>query len=201
MDEVDLLLQATIQTTSAKRWRYQDVFAFYLDIDVMQVSDDELKQLARQHITGIDECWITNRDDCLEFIMSHVIEPQLAELTTPIFIYDFPASQAQLAKVSHDQNGNSVAKRFELYVRGMELANGYDELLDADELRQRFEKDNRVREQQNKSIMPIDKRLLAAMEFGLPQCTGVALGLDRLVMMVTEHHHIQDVQGIYFDNN
>jgi len=117
----------------------------------------------------------------------------------PLFIYDFPASQAQLAKIITDTNGNKVAARFELYAGGMELANGYDELLDPDELQQRFEHDNQHRQQQGKLQMPIDQNLLAAMQSGLPPCTGVALGLDRLIMLATNSQNIQAAQSFYFE--
>jgi elongation factor P--(R)-beta-lysine ligase len=131
--------------------------------------------------------------------MSHVIEPKLAKLNSPVFIYNFPASQSQLAKITQDEKGHDVAKRFELYAGGMELANGYDELLDADELRHRFEQDNQQRKHQNKPEMLIDENLLAAMKAGLPQCTGVALGLDRLMMLVADNDNVTGVQSFGFN--
>ena len=195
MAEIDDLLQLTAKTKPAEKFSYQDVFQQHLKVDVFTCTDDALKQLAKIHIEGADDSWLMNRDDCLELLMSHVIEPKLAELHSPVFIYDFPASQSQLAKTDKDKNNNDVAKRFELYAGGMELANGYDELLDADELRLRFQQDNQQRKQQDKAPMPIDENLLAAMEAGLPQCTGVALGLDRLMMLVTGEDNISGVQS------
>lgn len=194
MGEVDALLQTTAKTKPAVKFTYQQVFQKYLKIDAFRCSDEELKQLAKKHIAGLDESWTMDRDDWQELLISQIIEPKLTELETPVFIYDFPASQAQLAKVTQDHNGNQVAKRFELYAGGMELANGYDELLDAYELRQRFEHDNQQRQLQNKPIMPLDENLLAAMEAGLPQCTGVALGFDRLMMLLTRKRTINEVQ-------
>jgi elongation factor P--(R)-beta-lysine ligase len=198
MDEVDVLLQHTAKTKPAIKFSYQHVFLQYLNIDVFSCSDDELKQYAKNHIEGIDDSWTMGQDDWLELLMSQVIEPKLAKFDSPVFIYDFPASQSQLAKITQDEKGNNVAKRFELYAGGMELANGYDELLDADELRQRFEHDNQQRKQQNKSQMPIDENLLTAMKAGLPQCTGVALGLDRLMMLATGQDKVTDVQSFGF---
>jgi len=195
MVEIDDLLQLTTKTKPAEKFSYQDVFQQHLKVDVFTCTDDVLKQLAKIHIEGADDSWLMNRDDCLELLMSHIIEPKLAELHSPVFIYDFPASQSQLAKTDKDKNNNDVAKRFELYAGGMELANGYDELLDADELRLRFQQDNQQRKQQDKTPMPIDENLLAAMEAGLPQCTGVALGLDRLMMLVTGEDNISGVQS------
>lgn len=196
MDEVDALVQFVAKTPKALRFNYRSVFSRFLGIDVFRASDDDIKQLAALEIEGVDNNWQLSRDDWLELLMSHVIEPKLAKLHPIAFIYDFPASQSQLAKVTTDLSGNQVAKRFELYMGGMELANGYDELLDADELRQRFELDNQQRALQNKPIMPIDENLLSAMEAGLPQCTGVALGIDRLMLYVTEQTDICSVQSL-----
>jgi lysyl-tRNA synthetase class 2 len=198
IDEVGSLLQNIAQTKPVVKFSYQQVFQQYLNIDAINCSVDELKQLAESHIEGIEDSWIMSRDDWLELLMSQVIEPKLAKLDVPVVIYNFPASQAQLAKVSKDENGNKVAKRFELYAGGMELANGYDELLNADELRQRFELDNQQRKQQNKPAMPLDENLLAAMKSGLPQCTGVALGLDRLMMLVASQDNVSGVQSFGF---
>jgi elongation factor P--(R)-beta-lysine ligase len=198
MTEVDDLLQLTAKTKPAVKFSYQHVFKQYLNIDVFNINDKDLKQLAKSHIEGIDDSWSMQQDDWFELLMSQVIEPKLAKFDSPIFIYDFPASQSQLAKVAKDEKGNNVAKRFELYAGGMELANGYDELLDAGELRQRFEHDNQQRKQQNKPEMPIDENLLAAMKAGLPQCTGVALGLDRLMMLVAGEDNVSGVQSFAF---
>jgi len=117
----------------------------------------------------------------------------------PLFIYDFPASQAQLAKLKKDSSGNQVADRFELYIDGVELANGYNELLDADELRQRFEADNQLRKQQNKAEIPLDEHLLAAMKNGFPECSGVALGLDRLIMLALNQTKLSEVNSFSFE--
>jgi elongation factor P--(R)-beta-lysine ligase len=198
MTEVDDLLQLIAKTKPVVKLSYQHVFQQYLSLDVFTCTDDVLKQLTKTHIEGVNDNWLMSRDDCLELLMSHVIEPKLVKLDSPVFIYNFPASQSQLAKVVKDEKGNSIAKRFELYAGGMELANGYDELLDADELRLRFEQDNQQRKQQNKPPMPIDEKLLAAMKAGLPQCTGVALGLDRLMMLVTGEDKVNGVQSFAF---
>jgi len=199
MDEVDQLLQKVANTASAKRFSYQSVFIDYLQIDVFSCVDQQINQLVLDLIEGANSEWALSRDDALELLMSQIIEPKLAELNAPVFIYDFPASQSQLAKVKNDENGNPVAKRFELYAGGMELANGYDELLDADELEKRFMADNMLRQQHSKAIMPIDQNLLAAMRAGLPQCTGVALGVDRLMMLVSQQTTISSVQSLATD--
>jgi lysyl-tRNA synthetase class 2 len=196
MDEVCLLVQSVANTPPAKRFSYQNVFVEYLAIDVFECSDYEISQLVLNNIQGATTEWNLSTDDALELLMSQLIEPKLAELEVPVFIYDFPATQSQLAKLTGDKNGHQIAKRFELYAGGMELANGYDELLDADELAERFTADNKQRRQQNKSTMPVDENLLAAMRAGLPQCTGVALGLDRLMMLVSQQKDIINVQSL-----
>jgi lysyl-tRNA synthetase class 2 len=171
------------------------VFEFFFKLNVLTCSDDEIKHCARARINSLADDFGTDRDGWLGLLMSYVVEPKLASLNLPLFIYDFPASQAQLAKIKYDQQGNAVADRFELYIDGIELANGYNELLDVDELRKRFEQDNEQRKQHNKAVMPIDENLLGAMQSGLPECSGVALGLDRLMMLVMNKQAINAVQS------
>ncbi|OUR64547.1 EF-P lysine aminoacylase GenX [Methylophaga sp. 42_25_T18] len=201
MDEVNDLVQQVFNLPAALRFSYRGIFELFCKFNVFNCSDDEIRSFAIKRIIGLPEDLEVKRDGWLELIMSYVIEPRLAAMNMSVFIYDFPASQAQLAKVTQDNSGNKVAKRFELYAGGMELANGYDELLDAEELRQRFEDDNQQRELQNKPRMPIDENLLAAMESGLPQCTGVALGLDRLMMLMLNKQNINAVKTFKFEQS
>jgi elongation factor P--(R)-beta-lysine ligase len=123
---------------------------------------------------------LVDRDAWLNLLLSHCIEPHLGK-DNPIFIYDFPASQAALAKVRNEEP--RVASRFELYFKGIELANGFHELVDAKEQRKRFAADLIYRQQNNLPRVDVDERLLTALEKGLPDCAGVALGIDRLVML------------------
>ena len=109
-----------------------------------------------------------------------------------MFVYDYPASQAALAQLG-DSDGVQVAQRFELYVDGVELANGYQELTDPLEQRQRFDDDNRRRRESGQRERVPDERLLAAMACGLPQCSGVALGVDRLLMLAEGYSTIDQV--------
>lgn len=198
MTEVDALMQQVIGLPAAVISPYRDLFLNYLQLDIHQTEDETLKQLALDRIAGLTADWQTDRDGWLELLMSEVIEPQLKALETPVMVTEFPASQAQLAKIEMNAEGHQVARRFELYAGGMELANGYDELCDATELRLRFEQDNQLRQQQVKPQMPIDENLLAAMQSGLPQCSGVALGLDRLMMLHMSVDNISQVQSIAF---
>jgi lysyl-tRNA synthetase class 2 len=112
------------------------------------------------------------------------------------FLYDYPASQAALAKVAGDSP--PVAQRFELYISGVEIANGFHELDDAVEQRRRFTKDNDLRQTEQRSIMPMDEWLVEALAAGLPQCSGVALGIDRLMMVLTGRQRIDEVVGFDF---
>lgn len=196
MDEVKLLLQQIFNYSDLARLSYLKVFKQLLAIDVLNCSDEQIKQCVLSNISSLPNDFDTDRDGYLALLMSYIIEPALTKQHQGFFIYDFPPSQAQLAKIKHDQQGNNIADRFELYINGVELANGYNELLDADELRQRFENDNQQRQQQNKLKMPLDENLLAAMQSGLPECSGVAMGLDRLIMLAMGKQSISAVQSL-----
>lgn len=198
MEEVDALMQQLAATKPAVKMPYQQLFEDYLHVDCFACSDQALQQLAFTCIPALPKDWQADRDGWLELLMSEVIEPRLAALGQPVMVFGFPASQAQLAKCSQSASGHTVADRFELYAGGMELANGYDELCDAVALRQRFERDNQQRQQQGKPVMPLDEHLLAAMQSGLPQCSGVALGIDRLLMLITQQQKLAAVQSIGF---
>lgn len=198
MDEVNALLQRVFGFKPICRLSYRGIFEFYLKLNVFTCSDEAIKACALERITGLPKELDTDRDGWLEILMSYIIEPRLAAMAMPLFIYDFPASQAQLAKVKMDCDGYQVADRFELYIDGVELANGYNELQDADELRQRFEHDNQQRIKQNKAVIPLDENLLAAMKHGLPECSGVAVGLDRLIMLAMGKQALSEVQSFSF---
>jgi lysyl-tRNA synthetase class 2 len=124
--------------------------------------------------------------------MLHCIEPALPQAC---FIHSYPPSQAGLARLEQDQHQHktTVAQRFELYINGLELANGYHELANASEQAQRFTQDQQLRRQLGKPAMPADPRLLAALQSGLPDCAGVALGLERLLMLASRQHDINEV--------
>ena len=134
-------------------------------------------------------------DDWLDLIFSEEIQPQLG-LQRPIILYDYPATQAQLARTrAESENGREyqVAERFELFIRGLELANGYHELRDASVLRERNKKTSEERRRSKMRVLPQDSRLLQAMEFGFPDCSGCALGIERLLMVLLEADSIDQV--------
>ena len=121
------------------------------------------------------------RDEWLDLLMGAVVGPGLGH-GAPVFVNDYPPSQAALARLRELPDGSQVAERFELYVDGLELANGFHELGDAAEQRRRFEQDQETRRRRGQPQRPLDERLLAGLASGLPDCAGVALGFDRLVM-------------------
>lgn len=167
---------------------YSQLFQNTLGINPHQSSVEQLQKIALSYFdTSIDEDDI---DVWLDLLMTHVIEPHLQGLTV---IYDYPATQAALAKITRNEEGDFIARRFEVYFNSMELGNGYWELTDAQEQQKRFQRDLEVRQKHNLSQPPMDKKLLAAMQSGLPACAGIAIGVDRLLMCATQANHIDDV--------
>lgn len=178
VDEVIELIKHLDDNICVQRASYADVFYDQLGLDPHLCSDKELSLLAKQ-LLNIN--WDNEpRSTWLDLLFSHCIEPELKRGL--YVIYDYPACQSALAKVADDEHGRTTAKRFEFFLNGVELANGYWELTDAEEQRLRFEDDNKKRNSLGKPQIAMDTNLLAAMESGLPECAGVALGVDRLVM-------------------
>jgi len=138
----------------------------------------------------------TDRPLLLDVIFSHAVTPQLGN-DRPMLIYDYPGCQAALARIRHDDV--AVAERFELFISGMEIANGYHELCDGAEQARRFAEENTLRVQRGLAPVPIDERLLAALRHGLPDCAGVALGLDRLLLALTGDREISNVMAFTFE--
>ena len=189
MDEVAELLFLVARLPTPEKITYQQAFQRYLNIDPHSEGDESLSLLAKDK-TGIcgDDL---SRDDCLDLLLTHCVEPKLG-YDKPVFMTEYPASQASLAKVK-ERDGVFLAQRFELYMNGLELANGYDELVDADEQLKRFEADNEARKAHGLPEIPVDCNLVEALKFGLPECSGVALGLDRLQMVIQGTQCIDDV--------
>ena len=142
---------------------------------------------------GLDD----DRDGWLNLLLAECIQPQLGQ-TTPTILYDFPAGQAALARIRTDGE-TPVAERFELYFRGVELANGYHELLDPAELRRRNAAANAARIADGKPPLPENSRLLDAMQAGLPEFAGVALGFDRVVMLAAGAKSLAEVLAFPID--
>jgi lysyl-tRNA synthetase class 2 len=194
-----------------RRLTYDEAFERYLGIRVLGLSAAELRELAISRGIGFPASLTADdRDEWLNLLLVECVEPEL-RAAGPTFLYDFPASQAALAVVRDEQpaaldgcaaaapSRAAVAERFELYVGGVELCNGYHELTDADELRRRIAAQSAIRARNNRRALPADSRLLDAMQHGLPPCSGVALGLDRLALLALGGQTLADVTAFPID--
>lgn len=193
MELLATLVRELLGANQVLQVRYHDLFLTRLNVDPQQASLEALVHCAIEtyQIATTDTADTnSDRDYWLNLLLTHAIEPTLG-FDYPTIIYDWPATQSALAIVR--QEHPPVAERFELYVCGMEIANGYHELLDAAELSGRNEAANRARRNDGKSELPVASRLLAAMRAGIPSCAGVALGVDRLVMLLTGAESIDEV--------
>lgn len=198
MDEVEALLMDTLKCSKATRVAYQDAFIKHTNIDPLNTFIDELKDFLI--VKGKFSDWlhdVTDIDTLLQFIFCEFVEP-LIGITEPCFIYGFPVKQASLARVNC--NDKRIADRFECYFRGVELANGFYELDDHIIQLHRFEEDNAKRELLGLSKRNIDHHFISALEHGLPECSGVALGIDRLVMLATHSKNISKVLSFDITN-
>ena len=180
MGEVAELAALAVGARPVEQLDYREAFERHLGLDPHAAPLDALRALARER-TGADFD-SEDRDTWLDLLISHCIQPALGRGCFT-FLHAYPASQAALARVERDGRGMAVARRFELYIDGVEIANGYHELVDAAEQAARFEADNRQRRARGLPEVAIDRRLLQALAAGLPDCAGVALGFDRLAML------------------
>lgn len=168
---------------------YKHAFQDRLEINPLQASLKTLKATAQR--LGLNLDLGEDRLAYMDLLFSHIVEPGLG-FDAPVFLTDFPPELASLAKVKTDEDGEQVAARFELYIEGLELANAYDELIDAEVLRSRFVADNAERHQLGLPEIPVDEHLLAALPH-MPECSGIALGVDRLLMVATRHMRLEQV--------
>ena len=171
------------------RMTYQQAFLEACDLDPLQASIPQLRQvLAHYNLDNVFAPDEQDKDQFLFLLMSHVVEPFLGKKATPIAVYNFPESQAALAKVNQ-----GVAERFEVYYQGVELANGFHELTDASAQEQRFVQDQQIRQAKGFPPVEADHYLLQALKHGLPPCSGVALGIDRLLALALSQPNIASV--------
>lgn len=180
INEIDELLREVLHSKPITICSYQQLFVKYCGIDPLSATLQELRNSASQH--GFCELAETedSKDVLLQLLFNYSVEPNIG-LEHPMAVVDFPGSQAALAKIS--PNDKRVAERFEIYFKGFELANGFNELNDSCEQLARFEQDNIARQKLGIKPSDIDPLFLAALDHGLPDCAGVALGIDRLVML------------------
>lgn len=177
IDETVELLKPIVQCDAVSQISFQKLFLQQLNIDPLTSSQEQLKNVAEQHgsLPELDKMAL------VDWLMACVIEPALPKNKITV-ITDFPEWAAALAQISPNTGGINVAQRFEIYCAGFELANGYLELRDATEQRRRFEQDILTRTKNDQPNMTADPRLIAAMEHGLPACSGVAVGIERVLM-------------------
>ncbi|HHM05370.1 MAG TPA: elongation factor P--(R)-beta-lysine ligase [Gammaproteobacteria bacterium] len=189
MDEVADLL-ARVGLGAATSTSYREAFGNHVGVDPMAVEDAELRRLALQRGLHAGTAADDGRDTCLHYLWSHCVEPELGR-AGPQFVFDFPSTQAMLARIR--PGAVAVAERFELFVEGVELANGFQELTDPVEQTRRFGQDNARRRSLGLAAVPPDTRLLAALAHGLPECSGVALGLDRLLLVLLGRSRLDEI--------
>jgi elongation factor P--(R)-beta-lysine ligase len=194
MDSMDEFLQFILNWQKPARFSYQDIFLKVLDLNPHRATLQELTNCASQHnIPDIDGVDRHDRDLWLQLLMSCVIEPNLKDMGIA-YIYNYPKTQAALAKKVVIDNAE-VAQRFEVYINGVELANGFFELCDANEQLHRFKIDQEKRHHLGLPKIDIDQNFIAALKHGLPKCAGVALGIDRLIMAAYGAESIKDIMS------
>tara|TARA_A100001011_G_scaffold395653_1_gene491314 strand:- start:1616 stop:2674 length:1059 start_codon:yes stop_codon:yes gene_type:complete len=200
-DEHELMTELAELVTSLKpslgclTMSYQDAFIQHLGIDPHNICLSNLQK----HVSsrGGDKLSTESRFDCLNYLFTIGVEPKLPEGL--VFLYDYPECHAAFAQLHCNREGQWVSRRFEVYLNRLELANGYFELTDPEEQHRRFVKDRQARITMNKQTFGEDKSALAALHDGLPSCSGVALGVDRLIMQLLNKKSIQQVMTFSWD--
>ncbi|MEX0679598.1 MAG: EF-P lysine aminoacylase EpmA [Pirellulales bacterium] len=196
MQLVSEMAEALLATGPAEQVSYAEAFRLHAGIDPHAATSAELAELARRWGIEVSPgAAALDRDGWLNVLLSHLVEPHLGQ-SSPTILFDYPASQAALARVEGDP---PVARRFELYLRGVELANGYHELVDPRQMRERNRTANRGRALDGKPELPEESRLVAAMEHGLADSCGAALGFDRLVMLAAGASSLAEVMAFPID--
>lgn len=196
MDEVAELIQHALalvgKKSSVVKRSYTDLFQSELGLDPHTALLEHLQQPLQEF--RIDPEGLT-RDDWLDLLLTHLLQPRIPN-DQLLLLYDYPASQCALAKIRNADV--PVAERFEVYLGGQELANGYHELIDAREQRKRFQRDNTRRIERGEAAIVIDENLLTALAAGMPNCAGVALGIERLLMCLSDSDDIGNVLAFPF---
>ena len=197
MEELSELVQVVLGCKAADKISYQQACQQFLHLDPLSASLEEVRALGSElgygHICAQEQ----NIDTLLQLLFCQHVEPNIGQ-DAPCFVYDFPASQAALARISSVDS--RVAQRFELYYQGKELANGFHELADAREQRQRFSHENKQRAANGLEQVSIDGHFLDALQAGLPDCAGVAVGIDRLIMLALGESDISRVLAFSYHN-
>ncbi len=199
MKEVSELLEDILGVQPADKISYRDLFKNQLEIDPFTASIDNLEALVKKHSVPLPPSMPTeNRDAWLELLISFVLQPDLGN-DRPLFLFDYPASQAAFAQI-RCEGELDFGERFEVYFQGIELCNGYHELLDPNEYRLRFEQANELRLKEGREELKLDEQFLEEMEARLPACSGVALGLDRLILLALKKQSLKEVLPLTIDD-
>jgi len=190
-DLIAVLFKDRYQLKATQQISYQSLFYKYTGLDPLQFNYDAYcaYALKSESPEALELCK-TDHNAWLDFIFSHFIQPYLGE-NALCMVYGYPACQSSLARINKDNP--LITDRVEVFINGIELGNGYYELADAQEQNQRFDEEIRLRKQHNKPTLVKNKQLIAALQSGLPECSGIAIGLDRLLMVLTKSNSIDDV--------
>lgn len=197
INEVSKLLILILKCDEPEKVTYQNLFIDNINVDPLNTSVAALK--SKIHEFNMMSDWLDEEEDIdilLQFLLSEVIEPKIGQ-DSPIFVYDFPASQASLAKIK--LSDSRVAERFECYYKGIELVNGFNELTEPEAQLERFNNDNNKRADLGLNMKAIDTHFIDALYSGLPACSGVALGVDRLLMLAMNKREIDEVVTFTID--
>lgn len=197
MTETSDLLTHLMQTQPASKISYQAIFKQFLNIDPLNIDMKTLREFAialdAEQYSALD---FSHKDDWLNVLFANHIEPHLGT-EQPTMIYHYPASQSALARINSIDS--RIAERFEVFYKGVELGNGFNELTDPDEQLRRFESNNIERCIRNLPTIPIDFNFIRALKKGLPMCSGIAMGLDRIMMLITNKRHINEILAFPFE--
>ncbi|BAB13271.1 elongation factor P--(R)-beta-lysine ligase [Buchnera aphidicola str. APS (Acyrthosiphon pisum)] len=188
--EIDIFLQIILKCNKSDKVSYQDLFIDFLKIDPLCTNLLELHQISKKlkldHLTHSEN----NLNKLIQLLFTLKIEPNIGK-EKPLFVYHFPAEQASLAAIN--LKDPRISERFEIFFKGIELGNGFYELIDVNEQKKRFIRDNKERRSMNLPTRKIDNFFLSALSYGLPPCSGVAIGLDRLIMLILNKKSIHEV--------
>ncbi|AYN24519.1 elongation factor P--(R)-beta-lysine ligase [Buchnera aphidicola] len=196
IEEIDCFFQEILNFDKSDKISYQETFIKYLQIDPLSTNLSELlqcyKKFKLEHLIHFEN----DLSKLIEMLFTLQIQPFLGK-EKPLFVYHFPLEQASLAAMN--VKDNRISERFEIFFKGIELGNGFYELTDYFEQKNRFLKDNEKRQDMNLPKQKIDSYFLNAMNYGLPICSGVAIGLDRLIMIALNQKSIDQVMSFSFD--
>lgn len=184
------LIQCLLPGTTPQQASYQSLFLHYVGLCPLTCDDQSLVRAARKRQLTEGHDWSSDRDDWLNLLFSELVQPNLG-MQQPIIVTHYPASQSALARIA--ASDPRVSERYELFAYGVELANGYHELIEPEELRQRIEKVRQQRVADGKPEFRENSRLIQAMKDGMPSCSGCALGLDRMIMVIQRAQSIDQV--------